>query len=48
MSEHMLAELVNNALMMAIWKQKPSKGLVVHSDRGSQYAPDIYQKGSGF
>jgi transposase InsO family protein len=44
MSERMPAELVNNALMMAIWKRKPPKGLMVHSDRGSQYASELYQK----
>ena len=44
MSERMTAQLVNDALMMAIWKRKPPKGLMVHSDRGSQYASDLYQK----
>jgi putative transposase len=44
MSERMPAQLVNDALLMAIWKRKPSKGLMVHSDRGSQYASDLYQK----
>jgi transposase InsO family protein len=44
MSERMPAELVNNALMMAICKRKPAKGLMVHSDRGSQYASELYQK----
>ncbi len=27
-----------HALAMAVWKRKPSKGLISHSDRGSQYA----------
>lgn len=44
MSERMTAPLVKDALMMATWKRKPSKGLMVHSDRGSQYASDLYQK----
>jgi transposase InsO family protein len=44
MSERMTAQLVNDALMMAVWKRKPQKGLVVHSDRGSQYASELYQK----
>ena len=44
MSERMTAQLANDALMMAIWKRKPSQGLVVHSDRGSQYASELYQK----
>ena len=44
MSERMTAQLANDALMMAIWKRRPPKGLMVHSDRGSQYASDLYQK----
>ena len=31
------ADLVCNALNMAIKNKRPSKGLIVHSDRGSQY-----------
>jgi transposase InsO family protein len=38
MAANMKAELVNNALLMAIWKRKPGKGLIWHTDRGSQYA----------
>jgi transposase InsO family protein len=34
----MRAKLVNDALLMAIWKRKPAKGLLWHTDRGSQYA----------
>ncbi len=44
MSERMTAELANDALMMAVWKRRPANGLMVHSDRGSQYASDLYQK----
>ena len=39
---HMRAELVTRALLMAIWNRKPSKGLIVHSDQGSQYISDAY------
>ena len=38
MAEHMRAKLVNDALLMAVWKRKPGKGLIWHADRGSQYA----------
>ena len=38
MSNRMQASLVNDALLMAIWQRKPAKGLVWHTDRGSQYA----------
>lgn len=43
MAERMTAQLANDALTMAIWKRKPPKGLLVHSDRGSQYASALYQ-----
>lgn len=38
MEQHMKASLVDNALLMAIWKRKPGRGLISHTDRGSQYA----------
>ena len=44
MSSRMTADLVNNAILMAIWKRKPDKGLIFHSDRGSQYASDAYRE----
>lgn len=44
MSSRMTSDLVNNALLMAIWKRKPAKGLISHSDRGSQYASDSHRK----
>jgi putative transposase len=37
MNTNMTATLVNDAITMAIWRRKPSKGLIWHSDRGSQY-----------
>jgi putative transposase len=37
MASHMRTELVVNALQMAVWRRKPSAGLVHHSDRGAQY-----------
>lgn len=43
MDKNMKATLVNNALAMAIWKRKPAKGLISHSDRGSQYASKTHQ-----
>jgi len=44
MGSRMTTSLVNSALLMAIWKRKPAKGLIFHSDRGSQYASDSYRK----
>jgi putative transposase len=43
MAEHMRAKLVNDALMMAVWKRKPDKGLLWHTDRGSQYASESHR-----
>lgn len=40
MAPNMPAELVCNALQMAIAVRQPLPGLIVHSDRGSQYASD--------
>ena len=37
MDTSMTASLVNDALLMAIWQRKPEKGLIWHTDRGSQY-----------
>lgn len=42
MNKNMKADLVNNALLMAIWQRKPTKGLIWHTDRGSQYCSDSH------
>ena len=44
MDKRMKSELAKEALTMAYWRRKPKSGLLHHSDRGSQYASDIYQK----
>ena len=38
MDDTMKVSLVNNALNMALLSRKPPKGLIRHTDRGSQYA----------
>ena len=38
------AELVQDALMMALWKRGNVKSAIVHSDRGSTYASGNFQK----
>jgi putative transposase len=43
MAPSMPAKLVCDALRMAVQQRRPSAGLVVHSDRGSQYASVQYQ-----
>ena len=44
MSNRLTAPLVKDALSMAYWRRKPKKGVIHHSDRGSQYAGSDYQK----
>lgn len=44
MNERMKTSLVNDALLMAIWKRKPAKGLISHTDRGSQYASHSHRE----
>ena len=43
MSSRMKATLVCDALRMAIWLRRSPPGLIVHSDRGSQYASKAYR-----
>jgi len=42
--ERMTAALVCDALMMALWRRHIPKGVIVHSDRSSQYCSVAYQK----
>jgi len=42
MAEHMRAELVVEALEMAVGQRKPEPGLIHHSDQGSQYTALIF------
>jgi transposase InsO family protein len=44
MGSRMKAQLVCDALMMGIWLRRPAAGLVVHSDRGTQYASKAYRR----
>ena len=43
MNSRIKKQLVLDALVMAYWQRKPPKGLLHHSDRGSQYASHEYQ-----
>ena len=43
MSERMTANLVCDALRMALFRRKKPKGVIVHTDRGSQYCSHDYQ-----
>lgn len=44
MADSMESRLVVDALSMAIARRRPGAGLLAHSDRGSQYASDHYQR----
>jgi len=44
MSSRMKAQLVCDALTMAIWQRRPGTGLIHHSDRGSQYASKAFRR----
>ena len=42
--KHISRQRINRLMEMALWKRIPLAGLLVHSDRGSQYASDRYQQ----
>ena len=44
MGSRMKAQLICDALTMAIWQRSPDKGLIVHSDQGVQYASHQYRQ----
>lgn len=43
MRPHMQTSLVTDALRMAWFRRQPTPGLIVHSDRGSQYCAHTFQ-----
>lgn len=43
LSERMTKQLVIDAFLKAYWHRKPGKGLIHHSDRGSQYTSNQFQ-----
>jgi transposase InsO family protein len=44
MADHLESRLVVDALELAVQRRLPEEGLLAHSDRGSQYASDHYQR----
>jgi putative transposase len=44
MNEQMTRQLVIDALRMAWFRRRPAAGLIFHSDRGSQYASEDFQR----
>ena len=47
MAEHMRAELVVDALQMAVHRRRPAPGLIHHSDQGSQYVSLAFGQAAG-
>jgi putative transposase len=43
-ADHLESRLVVDALELAVQRRLPSEGLLAHSDRGSQYASEHYQR----
>ena len=43
MSSQMTAQLVSDAMLMAIWRRGPVQALLHHSDQGSQYTSEQFQ-----
>jgi putative transposase len=44
MSDSMTAQLVTDALMMAVWRRGKPDALLHHSDQGSQYISEQFQR----
>jgi putative transposase len=44
MKPEMTSQLVTDALMMAVWRRGKPEALMHHSDRGSQYSSEQFQK----
>jgi putative transposase len=44
LADHLRAELVDDALQMAVTRRRPDHGLVHHSDRGSQYTSLVFTR----
>jgi putative transposase len=44
MNKRITKKLVIDALRMGVWRRRPDAGLIFHSDRGSQYCSNDFQK----
>jgi putative transposase len=44
MQQEMTAQLVTDALMMAVWRRGAARAVLHHSDRSSQYTADAFQR----
>lgn len=44
MNATMATELVLDALMMAVWRRRPKMSVMIHSDQGSQFGSDDFNR----
>ena len=44
MQPHIRTELVLDAMMMAKWRRQPKQSVVIHSDQGSQFGSDAFNR----
>ena len=44
MQSRMQMDLVLSALLMAVWRRKPTSKVIIHSDQGSQFTSHEWQK----
>jgi len=44
MKSTLAKEIVLDAMLMAVWRGKPKQGVIIHSDQGSQYSSDEWNR----
>lgn len=44
MKSTLAKEIVLDALLMAVWRRSPKQSVIIHSDQGSQYGSDEWQR----
>jgi len=44
MQASMKTDLVLDAILMAVWRRRPAKDVIIHSDQGGQYTSDSWQR----
>jgi putative transposase len=44
MKSTMATEIVLDALLMAVWRRRPKKPIIIHSDQGSQFYSDDFAR----
>ena len=44
MKSTLAKEIVIDALLMAVWRRRPRSEVIIHSDQGSQFSSDEWQR----